>query len=77
MQERSVSGPLLSVVVPCFKEADNVKELVRRIERVLQGICWEVIFVDDDSPDRAARSVFSLCGGNAFLFCPLSRCDGC
>jgi len=41
----------LTVVVPTFNERDNVGLLVERLQRTLAGIAWEVIFVDDDSPD--------------------------
>lgn len=51
---------LLSVIVPTFNEAANVREIVNRLDRVLSGVAWEVIFVDDDSPDGTARSVKSL-----------------
>ncbi|MDQ2080047.1 glycosyltransferase family 2 protein [Xanthobacteraceae bacterium Astr-EGSB] len=42
----------LSVVVPTFNEHDNVEPLLQRLETSLAGIAWEVVFVDDDSPDR-------------------------
>src|SRR4051812_3915561 len=41
----------LSVVVPTFNERDNVTTLYRRLETALAGVAWEVIFVDDNSPD--------------------------
>jgi dolichol-phosphate mannosyltransferase len=41
----------LSVVVPTFNERDNVQEIVRRLDSVLAGLDWEVVFVDDDSTD--------------------------
>ncbi len=44
-------APVLSVVVPTFNERDNVTVLYRRLETVLAGIAWEVVFVDDNSPD--------------------------
>jgi dolichol-phosphate mannosyltransferase len=53
-------GYELSVVVPTFAEADNVAELVRRLDAALVGITWEVVFVDDDSPDRTAETVREL-----------------
>jgi dolichol-phosphate mannosyltransferase len=53
----SAAAPLLSVVVPCYNEVDNVEELIRRLAETLQGICWEVIFVDDDSPDKTSQKV--------------------
>lgn len=40
-----------SVVVPTLNESGNVAELVKRLARVLGGVPWEVIFVDDDSQD--------------------------
>ncbi len=50
----------LAVVVPTFNERANVDELVRRLSEVLQGLAWEVIFVDDDSPDGTADHVREL-----------------
>jgi dolichol-phosphate mannosyltransferase len=49
--------PALTVVVPCYNEIENVKEVVDRLEVVLEGIAWEVVFVDDDSPDGTAQEV--------------------
>ena len=55
-----VMGPELSVIVPTFNERDNVHELIRRLQEVLDGYRWEVIFVDDDSPDETASLVREL-----------------
>lgn len=52
---RPAQSPELSVVVPTFKEAANVPRLVELLDAALAGIAWEVIFVDDDSPDGTAR----------------------
>jgi len=41
----------VAVIVPTFKEADNVLPLIQKLRQALDGIAWEVIFVDDDSPD--------------------------
>ncbi|MBI0415485.1 MAG: glycosyltransferase, partial [Nitrosospira sp.] len=54
------AGPQLSVVVPTFNEATNIAELVNRLDVILQGIRWEVIFVDDNSPDYTARIARAL-----------------
>jgi dolichol-phosphate mannosyltransferase len=43
--------PQLSVVVPTFNERDNVTALYRQLKTALAGVAWEVIFVDDNSPD--------------------------
>jgi dolichol-phosphate mannosyltransferase len=50
----------LSIVVPTFCERDNVIELVRRLDACLAAHRWEVIFVDDDSPDGTAEIVREL-----------------
>ena len=47
----------LSVIVPTFNERDNVTEMVRRLTSALDGLSWEVIFVDDNSPDGTADAV--------------------
>jgi dolichol-phosphate mannosyltransferase len=44
----------LAVVVPTFKERDNLRPVLECLERALTGIEYEVIFVDDDSPDGTA-----------------------
>jgi dolichol-phosphate mannosyltransferase len=46
-----------AVVIPTFNERDNISPLIGRLESVLEGINWEVIFVDDDSPDQTAELV--------------------
>lgn len=50
----------LTVVVPVFNERDNVAELVRLLDIALAGIAWEVVFVDDDSPDQTADVVAAM-----------------
>lgn len=52
--------PELAVVIPTYREADNVEEIVRRVAQALAGIDWELIFVDDDSPDGTADRVRTL-----------------
>ena len=49
--KRATALPVLSVVVPTFNERDNVTKLYRKLEATLDGIAWEVVFVDDNSPD--------------------------
>jgi len=47
----------LSIIAPTYKERGNVAELVRRLDAALTGIAWEVIFVDDNSPDGTSQAV--------------------
>lgn len=47
----------LTVVVPTYNESKNISEMVHRLEGTLKGISWELIFVDDSSPDGTADVV--------------------
>lgn len=48
-------GPEISIIVPTYNEADNLAPLTRALALTLAGIRWEVIFVDDGSPDGTAQ----------------------
>ena len=50
----------LSVVVPTYNESKNIPEMVRRLNETLKDISWELIFVDDSSPDGSADVVRSI-----------------
>jgi dolichol-phosphate mannosyltransferase len=52
--------PVLSIVVPTFNERDNVSKLYRKLEATLKGIAWEVVYVDDNSPDDTWQVVREL-----------------
>jgi len=53
-------APQLSIVVPTYNERENVGIVVEKLARALQGVSWEVIFVDDDSKDGTADAVRAL-----------------
>jgi dolichol-phosphate mannosyltransferase len=55
----------ISIVVPCYNERANVRPLVAALSAVLAGREWEVIFVDDSSPDGTIDEVRAL-----------AECDG-
>jgi len=58
-------APELAVIVPTYNERDNVDAIVRRLEQCLRGIEWELIFVDDDSPDGTWRRGRELARGDS------------
>jgi dolichol-phosphate mannosyltransferase len=59
----------LSVVVPTYIERPNVGELVRRLALALPSVHWEVVFVDDDSPDGTADAVRELAQSDPRVRC--------
>src|SRR5437899_11084643 len=52
--------PEISVVVPTFNERDNVTTLYKRLEATFGATPWEVVFVDDNSPDGTWEVVREL-----------------
>lgn len=62
-------GPELSVIVPTFNERDNVAVLYRRLEATLVNVAWEVVFVDDNSPDGTSDVVRALAQQDSRVRC--------
>lgn len=50
----------VSIVVPTYNEKANVGKLLRKLNDILQGVSWELIFVDDNSPDGTAEAIRKL-----------------
>jgi dolichol-phosphate mannosyltransferase len=59
----------LSIVVPTFNESANVRELLERLQATLGETGWEVVFVDDDSPDETAALVRSIARSDRRVRC--------
>src|SRR5438034_3020700 len=66
---QATSTPQLAVIVPTFNERDNVNTLFRRLEAALAGVSWEVIFVDDNSPDGTWEVVRALARQDSRVRC--------
>ncbi|MGN6058862.1 MAG: glycosyltransferase family 2 protein [Sphingomicrobium sp.] len=61
-QAQEDRGALISVIVPTYNERDNLRHLVLAIAASLVNVRWEIIIVDDDSPDgtaAAARAIYA------------------
>ena len=67
--QQAIGLPNLSVVVPTFNECDNVVRLYRKLEATLNGVAWEVIFVDDNSPDKTWEVVRDLAQHDSRVRC--------
>jgi len=61
--------PEISIVVPTFSEAENIAELHARLSAVLASESWELIFVDDDSPDGTADLARALANRDERVRC--------
>ena len=54
----------ISIIVPTFNEAKNIKPLIKGIEKVLSSYSYEIIFVDDNSPDGTSNIIKNIANIN-------------
>jgi dolichol-phosphate mannosyltransferase len=59
----------LTVVSPTFNEKANIRPLVAKLDAALRGVAWQVIFVDDNSPDGTAEEVKAVAQGDPRVQC--------
>ncbi|MDZ4703595.1 MAG: glycosyltransferase family 2 protein [Saprospiraceae bacterium] len=52
--------PKLSVVVTVYNEAPNIQPLIERITQALEGIDYEILYVDDGSTDDTLKELYSI-----------------
>jgi glycosyltransferase involved in cell wall biosynthesis len=52
-----MTTPYLSVIIPVFNEEGNVSQLQSEIATALNGISYEMIFVDDGSTDNTVAKI--------------------
>jgi dolichol-phosphate mannosyltransferase len=67
----SSNAPEITIVLPTYKEAGNVAAMVEKLDRALAGRRWEVIFVDDDSPDGTAETARAIAAEDPRVHCIL------
>lgn len=60
---------MLTVIVPTFNERANVPRMVERLHATLDGVAWQAVFVDDDSPDGTADAVKQIAATDARIQC--------
>jgi dolichol-phosphate mannosyltransferase len=68
-RDHPIDAPVLTVVAPTFNEAANVPLLVERVALALVGLSWELVFVDDDSPDATSAIAKKLGQRDARIRC--------
>ena len=59
----------LSIIVPTFNERDNVTSVIVAVSEALPDISWEIIFVDDSSPDGTASFVREIARSDPRVRC--------
>jgi len=64
-----LSTPTVSIIVPTYQESANIPILFERLKVTLDGLPWEMIVVDDDSPDGTSNVAFALAANDRRLRC--------
>ncbi|HEY2481380.1 MAG TPA: polyprenol monophosphomannose synthase, partial [Caulobacteraceae bacterium] len=59
----------LTIVAPAFNEAANLAVLAGRLDKALDGVRWQLIVVDDDSPDGTAAQAKALALADGRVSC--------
>ncbi|MDB5460907.1 MAG: dolichol monophosphate mannose synthase [Caulobacteraceae bacterium] len=59
----------LTIVSPTFNERANVRALIAKLDAALAGVAWQVIFVDDNSPDGTAEEVKAAARDDSRVHC--------
>ena len=62
-------GADLSIIVPTFNERDNIAGVIAAVAEALPDVVWEIIFVDDNSPDDTASCVREIARTDARVRC--------
>jgi len=57
----------LSLVIPTYNEAENIVPLVQQINSCLEGVAYEIIFVDDSS-DNTIEKIIEVSKKNKHIF---------
>jgi dolichol-phosphate mannosyltransferase len=52
----------IAVILPTYNERENIPALIDRLSTALAGLDWELVFVDDDSPDGTSDLVRTYAG---------------
>lgn len=56
---------LISIVIPAYREEENIPHIYTELTNILQSLSgkydYEIIFVNDGSPDRTWSEIEKLC----------------
>jgi dolichol-phosphate mannosyltransferase len=63
------NSPTLAVIVPSYKERDNIAPLYEKVKAALGDIAFEFIVVDDNSPDGTAAVVKEMARHHSNVRC--------
>src|SRR6266436_3148910 len=62
-------APELTIVVPTFNELENIPRLIDKLRAALPDVAWELIVVDDNSPDGTSEMAKSIAAADFRIRC--------
>ncbi len=62
-------APEITLILPTFNERKNLVEMINRIAFALSGVAWEVVVVDDNSPDGTSALAKDLAQHDTRIRC--------
>ena len=68
-QDRALGNLELAVVVPTFNDIESIVRLIHAVQAALDEHAFEIIVVDDDSPDGTADEVRKIAQRNLRVRC--------
>ena len=60
-------GKMISFVIPCYRSQATLPSVIREIQETMEGLrqyTYEVVLVNDCSPDNTFDSIRELCREN-------------
>lgn len=60
MRARQPASGMISVIIPTYNEAANIEPLLAKVRSAMAGTFYEIVVVDDGSPDGTGRIVEEL-----------------
>lgn len=51
---------VISLIIPTYNERENIVPLVERIHRAMSNYDYQILLIDDDSPDGTAEVAANL-----------------
>lgn len=59
----------LTIIIPTYNECQNIPAIIDVIESALTGHSWQILFVDDDSPDGTAELIEEISKNKDYIRC--------
>lgn len=69
MSQSLLNAPTLSIIAPTYNERGNIRPLAKAVADCMGHTPWELIFVDDDSPDGTRHEIAALVQEGAPVRC--------